>query len=188
MCDPVPVVDADRVGKAELRRRMRQVRDLVEDHLVRSVELWTKVAALPEYRDATSVMAFVGCKGEPDTDPLFARLAADGKRLVLPRVQDGDIVVCSGDDPRADSRFGVSEPQGPALSLAAVDFVIVPGLAFTEDGYRLGYGGGFYDRFLTLLAHERPGVANAAVCFAEQLVDTLPVEPHDVRVQRVVSA
>ena len=184
MCEPDPVGDADNADKTELRRRMRQVRDMVGDHLMRSVELWAAVAALPEYRTATTVMAFVGCKGEPDTDPLFARLAAEGKRLVLPRVQDGEIVVCSGDDPRTNSRFGVSEPTGPALPVEIVDFVIVPGLAFTEDGARLGYGGGFYDRFLTRL----PGVPNAAVCFTEQLVDTLPVEPHDVRVQRVVSA
>lgn len=164
------------------------VRELVGDHLLRSVELWAKVAELPEFQAAGAVMAFVGTKGEPDTDPLFARLARDGKRLLLPRVQDGEIVVCSGDDPRVPSRFGISEPQGPALPLAEVEFVIVPGLAFTANGARLGYGGGFYDRFLARLAQGSPAVPNVGVCFAEQLVDTLPVEPHDVRVQRVVSA
>ena len=164
------------------------VRDMVDDHLMRSVELWGKVAALPEFQVASAVMAFVGTNGEPDTDPLFARLARDGTRLLLPRVQDGEIVVCSGDDPRSPSRFGISEPTGPALPLDVVQFVIVPGLAFTADGARLGYGGGFYDRFLARLAQECPGVPNAAVCFTEQLVDTLPMEPHDVRVQRVISA
>ncbi len=64
-----------------------------------------------------------------------------------------------------------------------VEFVIVPGLAFTPDGYRLGYGGGFYDRFLSLVQ-----APNAGVCFAEQIVPELPVEAHDVRVQRVISA
>ncbi|MDO8361658.1 MAG: 5-formyltetrahydrofolate cyclo-ligase [Actinomycetota bacterium] len=169
--------------KAALRRRMRMVRDLVDDHLMRSVQLWAAVAALPAYQEAQSVMAFVGCKGEPDTDPLFARLAAEGKRLLLPRVQDGEIVVCDGAGPRAASRFGISEPTGPALPPAEVGFVIVPGLAFTTDGYRLGYGGGFYDRFLPKVA-----APNAGVCFAEQIVDQLPTHAHDVRVQRVVSA
>lgn len=178
MCESCGVDD-----KAALRRRMRMVRDLVDDHLLRSVQLWAAVAELPEYRSATSVMAFVGCKGEPDTDPLFARLAADGKQLLLPRVQDGDIVVCSGLDPRTPSRFGVSEPTGPALPESAVGLVIVPGLAFTAAGYRLGYGGGFYDRFLPKLAAPSVGV-----CFAEQLVDDLPVQPHDIPVQHVVSA
>ena len=72
--------------KHALRTRLRMVRDLVDDHLMRSVELWRRVAELPEYRDSSSVMAFVGFKGEPDTDPLFARVRADGKRLLLPRL------------------------------------------------------------------------------------------------------
>jgi len=171
------------MDKPTLRRRMRLVRDLVDDHLVRSVELWAAVAATPAYAAATGVMAFVGCKGEPDTDPLFARLAADGKRLLLPRVEDGRLVVCDGTGPMAVSPFGVSEPTGPPVPLGDVDFVIVPGLAFTAEGVRLGYGAGFYDRFLPQLS-----VPNAGVCFTDQLVDELPTEPHDVRVQQVISA
>ena len=178
MCECCVVDD-----KVALRRRMRMVRDLVDDHLLRSVQLWAAVAELPQYRSATSVMAFVGCKGEPDTDPLFARLEADGKRLLLPRVEDGDIVVGSGLDPRTTSRFGVSEPTGPALPEAEVGLVIVPGLAFTPAGYRLGYGGGFYDRFLPKVTAPTVGV-----CFAEQIVDELPLQAHDVPVQHVVSA
>ena len=162
---------------------MRMVRDMVGDHLVRSVQLWSALALLPEYQNAHSVMAFVGCKGEPDTDPLFARLAADGKQLLLPRVENDELVVCDGDGPLVISRFGVSEPQGPPLPFGELGFVIVPGLAFTPDGRRLGYGGGFYDRFLPQV-----DAPNAGVCFAEQLVDELPVAAHDVRVQRVVSA
>ena len=173
------------IGKAELRHRMLQVRDLVDDHLLRSVQLWAAVAELPQYAAASSVMAFVGAKGEPDTDPLFARLERDGKRLLLPRVEDGRLVVGDGAAPRATSRFGISEPTGPALPVDAVEFVIVPGLAFTAAGDRLGYGAGFYDRFLPTLP---AGVPFVGVCFAEQLVDTMPIDAHDVRVQRVISA
>jgi 5-formyltetrahydrofolate cyclo-ligase len=169
--------------KATIRRRMRLVRDMVDDRLMRSVELWGKVAALAEYQAASTVMAFNGFTSEPDTDPLFGRLAAEGKRLLLPRIQDGNIVVCAAEGPMAKSRIGVDEPQGPALPFELVEFVIVPGLAFTPDGARLGYGGGFYDRFLPQVP-----VPNTGVCFAEQVVDTLPVEAHDIRVQRVVSA
>ena len=169
--------------KPTLRRRMLLVRDLVDDHLIRSVQLWAAVAATPEYAAAPTVMAFVGCKGEPDTDPLFARIAVDGKRLVLPRIEGGRLVVCEGTGPMAVSKFGVSEPTGPVLPLTEVGFVIVPGLAFTVAGVRLGYGAGFYDRFLPQLS-----VPNVGVCFAEQLVDELPTEPHDVLVQQVISA
>ncbi len=169
--------------KATIRKRMRMVREMVDDRLIRSVQLWAAVAALPEYQQASTVMAFNGFGSEPDTDPLFARLAAEGKRLLLPRIDDGNMVVCDGAGPMARSRIGVDEPQGDPLPFDVVEFVIVPGLAFTPEGYRLGYGGGFYDRFLP-----RVQVPNAGVCFAEQIVTDLPVEAHDVRVQRVISA
>ena len=169
--------------KPALRRRMRMVRDAVVDRVVRSVELWANVAELTEYRNAKTVMAFVGINSEPDTDALFAMITADGKRLLLPRVEGSDLVVCDGDGPRATSPFGVQEPIGPALEFEVIDFVIVPGLAFTKSGDRLGYGGGFYDRFLP-----RVDAPNAGVCFREMVLDVLPMHERDVRVQQLVVA
>ena len=171
------------IEKAELRKRMRMVRDMVDDHLMRSVQLWAGVAELEEYRRASSVMAFVGFNGEPDTDPLFARLSVEGKRLLLPRVEPSGIVAVDGDSPMAVSKFGVSEPTGPPVGLGEIDFVIVPGLAFTTAGDRLGYGQGYYDRFLPTVAAPSIGV-----CFTEQLVDEMPLAAHDVRVGMVVSS
>lgn len=162
---------------------MRMVRDMVDDHLMRSVQLWAKVAELDQYRQARSVMAFVGFKGEPDTDPLFARLAVDGKRLLLPRVEASGIVVADGDSPLLASSFGVLEPTGPAIEVGEIDLVIVPGLAFTTEGDRLGYGQGYYDRFLP-----RVTAANVGVCFTDQLVDEMPLTASDVRVDTVISA
>jgi 5-formyltetrahydrofolate cyclo-ligase len=171
------------IDKATLRTRMAMVRDLIEDRVLRSVQLWAALAEVPEFAKAECVMAFAGMRSEPDTDPLFARLAAEGRRLVLPRVESGRLAVVSAEGEMAVSRYGVREPVGPALDPAVVDFVVVPGLAFTPDGRRLGYGAGFYDRFLPTV-----NAFTAGVCFTEQLLDDLPCEPHDVRVQRVVSA
>ena len=159
------------------------VRDMVDDHLMRSVQLWAKIAELDEYRRANSVMAFVGFNGEPDTDPLFARLSVEGKRLLLPRVEPSGIVAADGDSPLAVSKLGVSEPTGPAVSLDEIEFVIVPGLAFTIAGDRLGYGQGYYDRFLPTVSAPAVGV-----CFVDQLVDEMPLASHDVQVDMVVSA
>jgi 5-formyltetrahydrofolate cyclo-ligase len=171
------------IDKVALRKRMRMVRDMVDDHLMRSVQVWAKIAELDEYRQASSVMAFVGFNGEPDTDPLFARLTVEGKRLLLPRVETSGIVPVDGDAPMVVSGFGVSEPTGPPVDVEKIDFVIVPGLAFTLAGDRLGYGQGYYDRFL-------PGVSapSVGVCFADQLVDEMPLTERDVRVDMVVSA
>lgn len=169
--------------KRTIRRRMRLLLDLIDDRLLRSVQLWGALAALDEYAAATTVMAFCATGGEPDTDALFGRLAADGKRLVLPRaVGDGLEPAVTGDG-LAAGPHGVLEPLGTAVGVADVDLVVVPGLAFTTDGVRLGRGGGHYDRFLASCPAPAIGV-----CFAEQLVDALPVEPHDIRMTRVLAA
>ncbi len=171
------------IDKAALRKRMLMVRDMVDDHLMRSVQLWARVAELEAYQRAGNVMAFVAFKGEPDTDPLFARLAVDGKRLLLPRVEASGIVAVDGRAPLVVSKFGVHEPAGPEVDVDEIDLVIVPGLAFTAAGDRLGYGGGHYDRLLLTVS-----AASVGVCFEDQLVDELPLAAHDVRVGTVISA
>lgn len=159
------------------------VRDMVDDRLLRSVQLWAQVAEQPEYAGARTVMAFVGTNGEPDTDGLFARIERDGKRLVLPRLVDDRIVPCGWGDGLRPGAYSVPEPTGDACPVGEIDVVIVPGLAFTAGGARLGQGGGHYDRFLTTVTCPTIGV-----CFTEQLVDALPGEAHDVGVHTVVSA
>jgi 5-formyltetrahydrofolate cyclo-ligase len=159
------------------------VRDLVDDRVLRSVQLWSSVAETAAYADAGTVMAFVGVKGEPDTEPLFARLAAAGKTLVLPRMVDRQIEPALVGDGLVAAGFGLLEPTGAVVDPMSIDLVIVPGLAYTMDGYRLGYGGGNYDRFLPLTR-----AATIGVCFVEQVVDTVPLEPHDLPVQAVITA
>jgi len=177
VCDPVRVID-----KPTLRRRMRQACELIDDRTLRSVQLWAEVAELPQYRTARIVMAFAAMASEPETDGLFARLERDGKVLVLPRIV-GDLLepalVGEGTRPAV---WGIQEPQGAVVDPTTIDLIIVPGVAFTSDGGRLGHGKAYYDRFL-------PGTRAFTVgaCFAEQLVDELPLEPHDVRLDLVVA-
>lgn len=178
MCDPVPVID-----KPTLRRRMRQTCELIDDRTLRSVQLWARVAELPEYERARTVMAFASMPSEPDTDGLFARLARDGKVLVLPRIVGDRLEPALVGEGTTVATWGIHEPTGPAVDPASIDLVIVPGVAFTERGGRLGHGKAYYDRFL-------PGTRAFTVgaCFHEQLVDDLPLEPHDVVLDRVIAA
>jgi 5-formyltetrahydrofolate cyclo-ligase len=154
----------------------------VDDHLLRSVQLWQHLAELAEYAAAHTVMAYIGVGDEPDTEPLLARLRADGKHVVLPRVVGPIIEACAGEPSRIGS-FGIPEPDGPAADPATIDLVVVPGLAFTADGRRLGQGKGYYDRFLPLTT-----AVTVGACFAEMVVEDLPTEPHDVRLDRIVVA
>jgi 5-formyltetrahydrofolate cyclo-ligase len=174
----VTIVD----DKAALRRRMRMVIDAVADRTMRSVELWAALAERAEYVTAATVMAFVALPGEPDTDGLLARLERDGRRLLLPRMEHDRIVAAEWGDGLRRGPFSVWEPTGSVVESSEIGLVLVPGLAFTVDGMRLGRGGGSYDRFLASVSCPAIGV-----CFAEQICDELPVEAHDVRVAAVIS-
>jgi 5-formyltetrahydrofolate cyclo-ligase len=169
--------------KDALRRRMRMVIDDVADRTMRSVQLWAALAAMPAYDRAGTVMAFVGMRGEPDTDGLFARLDRDGKRLLLPRMQDGRIVAAERGAELRRGSHSVWEPTGSVVEPPEIDLILVPGLAFTSDGRRLGRGGGHYDRFLGGVTCPTIGV-----CFDEQVCDELPCEPHDQRVGQILTA
>jgi 5-formyltetrahydrofolate cyclo-ligase len=143
--------------KATLRASMRAMRRALPDRDERSEDLWRQVIALPAMAVAETVLVFTTVPGEPDTGPLLVWCAATGRLAAVP---EADV-----------------EPSWP-------DVVIVPGLAFTAAGDRLGQGGGWYDRFLSAV---RPDCVSIGVCFAEQVVAALPVEVHDVTVDHVVT-
>jgi 5-formyltetrahydrofolate cyclo-ligase len=175
-------------AKTVLRARMRELRRAIEpsDRARRSTRLWDHVLALPEYGTAGVVMAFCSLPAEPDTAALLERCRTDGKRVVVPRVEGRDLVPVpiGPDTPVVVSSFGVREPVGPGVDPRTIDLVVTPGLAFTADGWRLGYGAGFYDRFLDRL---RPDAVTVGVGFAEQVVDEVPHDEHDRRVDLVVT-
>ena len=143
--------------KAPLRASMRAIRRSLPDRAERSEELWRHLISLPTVAAAETVLAFTTLPGEPDTRTLLVWCAATGRLAAVP---EADV-----------------EPTWP-------DLVIVPGLAFTAAGDRLGQGAGWYDRFLSAV---RPDCVSIGVCFAEQLVDALPVEAHDVIMDHVVT-
>lgn len=154
---------------------------LIDDRLLRSIDIWAEIAEMPQYESAKVVMAFAAMDTEPDTDGLFARLARDGKTLVLPRLRDGAIEPALVGPAFTSGQFGIREPSGDAVDPSTIDLVIVPGVAFTLNGARLGHGRAYYDRFLAGLHTTTVGA-----CFDEQIVDALPMESHDVWLDAVV--
>lgn len=136
---------------------MRTLRRSLPDREGRSEGLWRLLIAVPAVAAAETVLAFTSLPGEPETRSLFVWCAATGRLAAVP---EADV-----------------EPAWP-------DVVVVPGLAFTAAGERLGQGGGWYDRFLSDV---RADCTSIGVCFAEQIVDTLPIEAHDVVMDHVVT-
>jgi 5-formyltetrahydrofolate cyclo-ligase len=145
------------LDKTALRRSMREQRRALLDRPVRSLQIWEHVRSIPAVASAQRLMVFDAVPGEPETAPFVEWCRADGREVALP---DDDV-----------------DPAWP-------DAVIVPGLAFTASGDRLGQGGGWYDRFLAVI---RPECTTIGVGFDIQLVDRLPVESHDVALDHVVT-
>ena len=133
--------------------------------------------------------AFVPDPSEPGHGQLPAAFARLRARVLLPVVPaSGAELAWAVDTGRlAPGRFGLLEPVGPRLAataLGAAEVVVVPAVAVARDGVRLGRGGGYYDR---ALVHARPDATVVALLFDDELVEALPTEPHDRRVDAVVT-
>lgn len=122
---------------------------------------------------------------EPDTSALRSLLASSGMAVLLPRVAGRDLewVIDEGD--HALSSMGIAEPSGPAVPLLPARVLLIPALAVTRAGARLGKGGGFYDRTLAALGPHRPPVA--ALVRDEDILDDLPMDSHDERIDIIVT-
>jgi 5-formyltetrahydrofolate cyclo-ligase len=145
-------------------------------------EIALHLTAAPEVRRAATVAAYVAVGSEPGTAPLLHALVTAGKRVVLPvLLPDGDLdwAAYAGDQDLFPARFGLLEPGGRRLgpdSVATADVVLVPGLAVSDRGERLGRGGGSYDR---ALGRVPVGTFTCVLLYDDEVGVEVPVEPHD---------
>jgi 5-formyltetrahydrofolate cyclo-ligase len=174
-------------SKSDLRRQMRaRIREEEPARLHRSLALCERLAAFPAFVEARVVAIFDPMPSEPAIDLLW-EIAP--RKFLYPRVAGGAIQLLPVHDPsELQTPHDGKLFREPALVEGAViqtpQVVLVPGLAFTRDGHRLGRGGGYYDRLLSGLPAE---TVRIAVCFSFQLVDELPTEGHDERVHAVAT-
>lgn len=180
--------------KQEIRARIIAQREALPEGLRREwcAAITARLLALEGYRDARVVAAYASFRAEFDTAALVATALAAGKRLALPRVAAGRerLEFRFIEDPARDLAPGtwdIPEPGPHCEQLqedAAVDLVLAPGVAFTRSGDRLGYGRGYYDRFIAGLPGKPLLVAAG---YSMQIVDWLPREDHDRRVDVLVT-
>lgn len=164
-----------------------------------SAAIIERLLQLPEYRQAGTALGYMSFGAEFASELWVARVLAEGKRLVLPKVNHhtNQLDLYWVDDPEnqlAAGLWGIREPIVERCerldTLNEVEFALLPGVAFARDGARLGYGGGFYDKLLAKLddgsggAH-RPALVAAA--FALQIVEQIPQEATDVKVAWIVT-
>ncbi|MDK2817477.1 MAG: 5-formyltetrahydrofolate cyclo-ligase [Moorella sp. (in: firmicutes)] len=151
-----------------------------------------KVLELPAWQQAGIIMSYVSFGSEVATPALIKAALAGGKRVAVPLcVRDGRRLIASEvlafPDDLQPGTWGILEPRPESLrplEPELIDLVIVPGVAFDRGGNRLGYGAGYYDRFLATL---RPGAMTIALAFTEQIVPDVYPEPHDRPVDMVIT-
>lgn len=157
------------------------------DRLALATSVEGRLFALPEVDGARTVMLFYSFGSEIETRPMGERTLREGKRLLLPYLDTGGMEAAEvrAREELLPSGYGPREPaRRVAVDPATVDVVVTPGLAFDGRGHRLGYGGGHYDRYLQRLA---PEAVRIGIGFSAQLVDRIPDEPGDQRLDLVVT-
>ena len=182
----------DPLNKPALRRLLKEKLASISDDQRhhKSLAACGFVASSPEFAAARIVMLYLSTPNEVDTSPLALKCWQAGKTVVVPKVSWDQrrmlpVEISSLADPTTLTGPGIREPIcGKPVPTDFIDLVVVPGLGFSVNGYRIGRGMGFYDRFLA--QSEFIGVS-CGLAFDEQIVEALPVLDHDIPLGMLVT-
>ncbi len=177
------------MDKKALRREIREKkRAMTEEEIIfRSEKLGQLFAQSEAYRKAKTVYGYLPYNQEVRTVPMLEQALREGKRVAVPKIYGDTMKFLYLDDLSRVEKNDMGIPEPIADTPVADDktaLVLMPGLAFTKRGDRMGYGGGFYDRFLA----EEPDHPTLALCYDFQMVDSLPTEEFDIPVDAVLWA
>ena len=177
------------MNKKELRSLIRQQKRAMTESQIceKSEKLGELFAASAAYRNANTVYGYLPYNQEVRTVAMLERAIADGKRVAVPKVIGDDMkFIYIYDLTRVEKGYaGIPEPvdDGP-IADDPTALVLMPGLAFDREGHRIGYGGGFYDRFLA----QEPDHPTLALCYDFQMMESLETEEFDIPVDTVLWA
>ena len=175
--------------KQELRAQIRQLkRAMTEAQIVEaSQRLGVLFAASDAYKQAKTIYGYLPYNQEVRTTPMLQRALDDGKRVAVPKCYGEEMRFIYLDDlSKVEKGYcGIPEPieDGP-IADDETALVLMPGLAFDKEGHRMGYGGGFYDKFL----EKEPNHPTLALCYEFQMLPYLETEDHDIPVDTVIWA
>lgn len=178
--------------KKQLRKNILQERNLLDEVQLKekSNEIMRQILSLPTFLTSSTIMIYFDFKAEVETGGLAHEILKAGKRLVAPLCIGQDIVAYEVLDISEDvspGMFGIREPRPDKcrlISPAEIDLVLVPGVAFDNKGNRIGYGRGYYDRFLPQL---KKNCFVIGLAFSCQLVEKIEVEAHDIKMSLLVT-
>lgn len=173
------------MDKKILRKEMMNKRNSISenDKKERDVCILNKFLQTLEYKNSKVIFIYIGYSSEIDTSNFIKRFIEDKKVVCVPRTNYKkkymDAVIIHSLDNLSKDKYGILEPDEDInpIEVDAIDLVILPGLAFDNKGGRLGYGGGYYDKYLSNISDN---AVKVALCYDFQVIDTVPMEEHDI--------
>ncbi len=160
-----------------------------QQYEIQSTQIATRLFNTEEWKDASTIAITISRTPEVDTYPIIHEAWQTGKTIVVPKCHQQTRTMTfhgiQSFEQLESVFFGLLEPivsQTVEVHKSRIDLVIVPGLGYTTKGYRIGFGGGYYDRFLS--DYEGKTISLA---FPEQIKPSLPLEPHDIPVRKLIT-
>jgi len=173
--------------KDALRQKLLNERKKIneKEYFKKSHQIKEKLFSLSEFQKAESIMFYVSFNNEVHTHDMI-KAALKEKKVIVPKVREKQIVlfeINNFEEIDQKDKFGILQPsKGRMAKKEEIGLIIVPGVGFDKNGHRLGYGYGYYDRFLENLKIPTIGLA-----FDFQIVDKLPAYGHDVKMGKVIT-
>ena len=174
--------------KKQLKESILEKRNSLpkEEIIEKSNEIKNNLFSLEQYKKSKTVMFFVSIRSEVYTHEMV-KDALKNKTVIVPKVEGNEIepsMIIDFDNLIPCGKFQILEPMDTMkIAHKRIDLVAVPGIAFDKEGHRIGYGYGYYDKFLRKV----PNAAKIGLCFDFQVVDKIPREAHDVPVDMIVT-
>lgn len=176
------------MDKKNIREKILALRDGI-DRYTRSKNderIVSKIINSSFYKEAKSIFCFIGFGSEVNTTGIIEDALRSGKKVYVPRVINKEMKVIRIDslDNLKPGVFGILEPEDGEELNGDCDLILMPGVAFTKEGKRLGYGGGYYDKYL---AQYNSNTLKIAIAYSIQVVDFIPTESYDKTVDYIVT-
>ena len=175
------------VSKEDIRKEILKKRKSLPAHVREDYDraILSKLKTLEELKEARTILLYCATNGEPDVTALFEDLKSIGKRVAFPKVEGSEIVpvAVEGLSCLSPGTFNIPEPtEGEIIEPMDLDLVVCPGIAFDREGYRVGFGKGYYDRLL-----ERVSAVAVGVAYSFQVLEFVPRDSWDKPMNLVVT-
>lgn len=175
-------------SKKELRKKYSEIRAKITDKAAKDADITERLLELDKVKEADCLMVYASFGSEVETYGIIDALLGSDTKIAFPRCEDDGTMTFHIIESFADLHEGMYRISEPDISLPCAEVTdrtvcLIPGLAFTEKGGRLGYGGGYYDRFLS----DNPHIYTIALSYEELIAEELPLMKHDLLVNSIVT-